>query len=42
MTNRNLIIGVVVVVVLIAAYLVIRSCNTTPQSIPASTTEPKK
>ena len=37
---RNVIIGVVVIVVLIAAYFV--WSGTGPQSIPTGTTEPKK
>ena len=39
---RNMIIGAIVIVVLIAAYYLIRGYQTGPQSIPAATTEPKK
>jgi hypothetical protein len=41
-SGRNLIIAVIVVVVLIAAYFLIRGYQSGPESIPASTTEPKK
>ena len=41
-SSRNLIIGAIVIVVLIAAYYLIRGYQTGPQSIPAATTEPKK
>jgi len=39
---RNVIIGIVVIVVLIAAYFLWTGNETGPQSIPAGTTEPKK
>jgi hypothetical protein len=42
MMTRNVIVGVVVIVVLIAAYFVWRGNETGPQSIPTGTTEPKK
>ena len=42
MMTRNVIVGVVVIVLLIAAYFVWRGNETGPQSIPAGTTEPKK
>ena len=42
-SSRNLIIGAIVIVVLIAAYLLWRGNEAGPQSIPtSSTTEPKK
>ena len=42
-SNRNLIIGAVVVVVVIAAYFVMTAYNVTPpQPTPAATTQPKK
>jgi hypothetical protein len=42
-SNRNLIIGAVVVVVVIVGYFVMRAYNApSPQSNPAATTEPKK
>jgi hypothetical protein len=42
-SNRNLIIGAVIVVVVIGAYFVATRYNATPpQSTPAATTEPKK
>jgi hypothetical protein len=42
-SNRNLIIGAVVVVVVIAGYFVMRAYNaTSPQTNPAATIEPKK
>jgi hypothetical protein len=41
-SSRNMIIGAIVIVVLIAASYLIRGYQTGPQSIPAVTTEPKK
>ena len=41
-SSRNMIIGAIVIVGLIAAYYLIRGYQTDPQSIPAATTEPKK
>jgi hypothetical protein len=41
-SSRNLIIGAIVIVVLIAAYFLMRGNETGPQSIPAAPTEPKK
>jgi uncharacterized protein YneF (UPF0154 family) len=42
-SNRNLIIGAVIVVVVIAGYFVMRTYNATSlQTTPAATTEPKK
>lgn len=42
MMTRNVIVGVVAIVVLIAAYFLWRGNETGPQSIPTGTTEPKK
>jgi hypothetical protein len=42
MMTRNVIIGGIVILVLIAAYLLWRGNETGAQSIPAATTEPKK
>ena len=40
-SNRNLIIGAVIVVAVIAAYFVVTRYNATPPQ-PSATTEPKK
>jgi hypothetical protein len=42
MMTRNVIVGIVVIVALIAAYFLWRGNETGPQSVPAGTTEPKK
>jgi hypothetical protein len=41
-SNRNLIVGVVVIILLVAGYYLWRGSGTGPESIPTSTTEPKK
>jgi hypothetical protein len=42
MSSRNMIIAAIVIVVLIGGYFVWKGNESGPQSIPTSTTEPKK